>query len=108
MSEWVLAVTIVVVAIISILTRSSEHHQNFTRRLSTRKITQALIFILGLSVVGVPGLGSYFIWESLVHDLSSVAPHLVLEAFLIMTLNTIGLFVFYFTNYLGQRRKIVC
>ncbi|OHB71446.1 MAG: hypothetical protein A2W17_10480 [Planctomycetes bacterium RBG_16_41_13] len=75
---------------------------SFTAQLSHTPLSNALLFLLGLAIVGVPGLGTFVGWEQLVHYAATIAPHTVIKGFFILKLNTILVFLFYFSNFLGS------
>ncbi len=99
----VLAIAFVVIAFYTVyaLSQDDEKHTNYTARLSRSPLTNLLLFILGLTIVGVPGLGTFVGWEYLVHHTAAIAPYVVLKGFFILKVNTILVFLFYFSNFLG-------
>ncbi|MCP5464409.1 MAG: hypothetical protein H7A33_05220 [Deltaproteobacteria bacterium] len=107
-TEHALALIILSVGAFSFFQKEKLSIQNFEPHFSTKKTVEVLLFILGLSIIGIPGLGSYFIWESLVHDVSRVSPHLVLESFYVLSINTVVFFSFFYMNYLGNKKEPVC
>lgn len=68
------------------------------------KSTEAnlLVLIVGLSIIGMPGLGTFFIWHRLEHALIDFEPGLIINCYVLLTLNTITFFRFYYANYLGK------
>jgi len=60
-----------------------------------------LLFIVGPAIVGVPGLGIVLAWEYLIHYTAQVAPYMVVKGFFIIKLDTLLVFLFYFSNFLG-------
>lgn len=105
-SEWILAGIILLLVLYGIIAKLPNNIRNYTKRFATSNSFSVLIFLIGLSAVGIPGLGSYYIWESLVHSLSHNSPHLIIEIFYLLSLNTIVFFCFYFINYLGNKKSI--
>lgn len=96
-TEWLLGALLLLGALYSLFLWKKTH---IRPGLKMKKSSRVMVLILGLSVVGIPGLGSYFVWENLVHVLSQSSPHLVLEAFYLMSLNTILFFVFYYRAFI--------
>ncbi|GAN32596.1 MAG: hypothetical protein DYG83_02140 [Candidatus Brocadia sp. AMX2] len=82
-------------------TTGSEGSASYTARLSRSPLANLLLFIAGLSIVGVPGLGIVLAWEYLLHYTSLVAPFMVIKGFFIVKLDTLLVFLFYFSNFLG-------
>lgn len=76
---------------------------NFSGRFFTSVKTNIMILITGISVIGIPGLTSYIIWERLEHELLPYYPNLIMEGFFILALNTVLFFRFYYANFLGKR-----
>jgi len=99
----VLAIAFVVITFYTVyaLSQDDEKHTSYTAKLSRSPLTNALLFILGLTIVGVPGLGTFVGWEYLVHHTAAVAPYVVLKGFFILKMNTVLVFLFYFSNFLG-------
>ena len=99
----VLAIAFVVIAFYSVYAPSQddEKHTNYTAKLSRSPLANALLFVLGLTIVGVPGLGTFVGWEYLVHHTVTIAPYVVLKGFFILKVNTVLVFLFYFSNFLG-------
>jgi NADH:ubiquinone oxidoreductase subunit 5 (chain L)/Multisubunit Na+/H+ antiporter, MnhA subunit len=99
----VLAIAFVVIAFYSVYVPSegNEKYTSYTAKLSRSSLTNALLFILGLTIVGVPGLGTFVGWEYLVHHTVTIAPYVVLKGFFILKVNTVLVFLFYFSNFLG-------
>lgn len=60
------------------------------------------ILILGLSVTGMPGLGGFFLWERFFHALKYTEPALIISTFVLLTLDTIVFFRFYYASVLGK------
>lgn len=98
-----LSLGIVALAIISARHSSNGHenHTGYTAKLSRTTLSNLLLFILGLAIVGVPGLGIFVGWECLSHWISPFAPHIVVKGFFIIKFNTLLVFLFYFSNFLG-------
>jgi len=90
-------------AIYSLYTSSKdkEEYSNYTARLSRSPLSNLLLFALGLSIVDMPGLGNFVAWEYLVHHTATIAPYMVVKGFSVLSLNTLLVFLFYFTNFLG-------
>ncbi len=84
---------------------STTHPVNYTGRLYKSTKINILIFITGISLIGIPGLTSYMIWEHLESKLLPHYPNLIVSGFFILALNTVLFFRFYFANFLGQRIK---
>lgn len=76
---------------------------NFSGRLFQSTKTNVIILIIGISIIGIPGLTSYIIWERLEHELLPYYPNLIMEGFFILALNTVLFFRFYYANFLGKR-----
>ena len=79
----------------------NENHLSYTAKLSRTPLSNLLLFALGLSIVGVPGLGIVLAWEYLIHYASPIEPFMVVKGFFILKLNTLMVFLFYFSNFLG-------
>ncbi len=79
----------------------NENHLSYTAKLSRTTLSNLLLFILGLAIVGVPGLGIVLAWEYLIHYTAQVAPYMVVKGFFIIKLDTLLVFLFYFSNFLG-------
>lgn len=103
LSVIVFAIAFTGLAFFSVYTFSngSENHMNYTAKLSRSPLTNLLLFALGLAIVGVPGLGIVLAWEYLIHYTAQVAPYMVVKGFFIIKLNTLLVFLFYFSNFLG-------
>jgi len=85
----------------------SENYSSYTARLSRSHLANLLLFIAALSIVGVPGLGIVLAWEYLIHYTAPVAPLMVIKGFFIIKLDTLMVFLFYFSNFLGlPERKV--
>ncbi len=65
-----------------ISTNNNEKQTSFTAQLYHIPLSNALLFLLGLTIVGVPGLGSFLGWEHFVHYAATIAPHTVVKGFL--------------------------
>jgi len=76
---------------------------NFKGRIYQSTSLNLLLLISGLSIVGMPGLGMFFIWESLEHALVHSCPGLIINAYVLLALNTIVFFRFYYANFLGKQ-----
>jgi len=99
----VLAIAFVGIAFYSVYAPSqgNEKYTSYAAKLSRSPLTNALLFVLGLTIVGVPGLGTFVGWEYLVHHTVTIAPYVVLKGFFILKVNTVLVFLFYFSNFLG-------
>lgn len=99
----VFAIAFAGLAFFSVYTFSNgnENQQNYTAKLSRSPLTNLLLFALGLAIVGVPGLGIVLAWEYLIHYTAQVAPYMVVKGFFIIKLDTLLVFLFYFSNFLG-------
>lgn len=99
----ILAIAFAGLAFFSVYTfsTSNENHQNYTAKLSRSTAMNLLLFALGLAIVGVPGLGIVLAWEYLIHYTAQVAPYMVVKGFFILKLDTLLVFLFYFSNFLG-------
>lgn len=80
---------------------SEENYKNYTASLSRSTRVNLLLFALGLAIVGVPGLGIFVGWENLIHYASAIEPYMVVKGFFIIKLDTLLVFLFYFSNFLG-------
>ncbi|MHC4270534.1 MAG: proton-conducting transporter transmembrane domain-containing protein [Planctomycetota bacterium] len=100
----VLAIDFVVIAFYSVyaLSHGNEKHTSYTAKRSRSPLANALLFVFGLTIVGVPGLGTFVGWEYLVHHTVTIAPYVVLKGFFILKVNTVLVFLFYFSNFLGS------
>jgi NADH-quinone oxidoreductase subunit L len=96
-----LIVLFVGIALYSILTSSKEKYSNYSAKLSRSTLSNLLLFALGLSIVDMPGLFNFVFWEYLVHHTATVAPYMVVKGFSVLSLNTLLVFLFYFSNFLG-------
>ncbi|GAB61635.1 MAG: hypothetical protein DWB56_05095 [Candidatus Jettenia sp.] len=103
LSVVVFAIAFAGLAFLSVYTFSNgnENHQNYTAKLSRSPLMNLLLFALGLAIVGVPGLGIVLAWEYLIHYTAQVAPYMVVKGFFILKLDTLLVFLFYFSNFLG-------
>lgn len=81
----------------------SENSINYNGRMFTSSVINAIVLFLGISLIGVPGLMSFIIWESLEHLVVATYPNLIMYGFFIMALNTIVFFRFYYINFLGYK-----
>ena len=99
----VLAVAFVGIAFYSryAFSNGSENYSSYTAKLSRSTLANLLLFIAGLAIVGVPGLGIVLAWEYLIHYTAQVAPYMVIKGFFIIKLDTLLVFLFYFSNFLG-------
>lgn len=79
----------------------SESYSSYTAKLSRSTLANLLLFIAGLAIVGVPGLGIVLAWENLIHYASRIEPYMVVKGFFILKLDTLLVFLFYFSNFLG-------
>ncbi|MDP3559157.1 MAG: proton-conducting transporter membrane subunit [Legionellaceae bacterium] len=75
---------------------------NYTGKLFHSTAANLIILIVGISLLGIPGLTSYLIWERLEHQLLPHSPDLIINGFFILALNTIVFFRFYYSNFLGK------
>ncbi|HHT9110499.1 MAG TPA: proton-conducting transporter transmembrane domain-containing protein [Candidatus Brocadiaceae bacterium] len=82
-------------------TRGSGNYSSYTAGLSRSTLANLLLFIAALSIVGVPGLGIVLAWEYLLHYTAQVAPLMVVKGFFIIKIDTLLVFLFYFSNFLG-------
>ncbi len=104
---WVSLIIITIVfaglAFFSVYTFSgvNEYQPSYKAKLSRTTLTNLLLFALGLSIVGVPGLGIVLAWENLVHYTAQIEPFMVVKGFFIIKLDTLLVFLFYFSNFLG-------
>ena len=89
------------IALYSILTSSQEKYPNYSAKLSRSSLSNLLLFALGLSIVDMPGLFNFVFWEYLVHNTATIAPYMVIKGFSVLSLNTLLVFLFYFSNFLG-------
>lgn len=80
---------------------SNESYSSYTARLSRSPLSNLLLFAIGLSIVGVPGLGIVLAWEYLIHCTALVSPYMVVKGFFIIKVDTLLVFLFYFSNFLG-------
>lgn len=78
---------------------------NYSGRIRTTSFFSYFILLAGLAIVGIPGLGSFFAWSRLEHFFMTKKPGLIIQAFLLLTLNTVVFFRFYYANYLGKYDK---
>ncbi len=104
---WI-SLTVIAVAFVGIVfytaytfSNGNGNHPSYTAKLSRTPLSNLLLFALGLSIVGVPGLGIVLAWEYLIHYASPIEPFMVVKGFFILKLNTLLVFLFYFSNFLG-------
>ncbi len=90
-----------ILAFFSILTYSKKKYSNYTAQFSRSTLSNLLLFALGLSIVDMPGLFNFIFWEYLVHNTATIAPYMVVKGFSVLSLNTLLVFLFYFSNFLG-------
>lgn len=76
---------------------------NYSGRIYTSRMINAIVLFIGISIIGVPGLVSFIIWENLEHLIVATYPNLIMYGFFIMALNTIAFFRFYYANFLGYK-----
>ncbi len=81
--------------------KDREEYSNYSAKLSRSPLSNLLLFALGLSIVDMPGLGNFVAWEYLVHHTATIAPYMVIKGFSVLSLNTMLVFLFYFSNFLG-------
>lgn len=79
---------------------------NYSGRMYKSSLSNLFILIIGISLIGIPGLTSYIIWERLEHELLPYYPNLIIEGFFILALNTVLFFRFYYANFLGKKIHI--
>lgn len=65
-----------------------------------------VVLIVGFSLVGIPGLITFFAWEHLQHYVIQIAPGDIINGFALLSLNTIVFFRFYYSNYLGSEKRL--
>ncbi len=82
-----------------------ESQMNYTGRFYRSSLSNLLVLFIGVSVIGIPGLTSYIIWERLQQKLLPYYPNLIMEGFFILALNTILFFRFYYANFLGKQSQ---
>lgn len=80
--------------------------KNFTGRIYKSTTMNMLILFLGLSNIGIPGFGIFFIWGHIEHALLHIYPGLIINAYVLLSLNTILFFRFYYSNYLGKQEVL--
>ena len=99
----VFAVAFVGLSFYSVYTflNDSVNYKSYTAKLSRSTLANLLLFALGLAIVGVPGLGIFVGWENLIHYVSPIEPYMVVKGFFIIKVNTLLVFLFYFSNFLG-------
>lgn len=107
----VITLAIVFVGLASYSAYTSSHNNgkqpSFTAQLYRTPLSNALWFILGLGIVGMPGLGTFVGWEHLVQNVAPISPHTVVKGFFVLKLNAILVVLFYFSNFLGlSERKV--
>ena len=83
---------------------SGSEHVNYQARAYQSDFSNLVILFLGISLVGIPGLFSFIIWEHLEDHLIHSSPDLIVDGFFIMALNTTVFFRFYYANYLGEKK----
>lgn len=79
----------------------NEQHSSYTAKLSRSTFVNLLLFAIGLAIVGTPGLIIFAGWEDLIQYASRVSPNMVVKGFFIVKLDTLLVFLFYFSNFLG-------
>lgn len=82
---------------------NAENLTNYNGRIYESSMINAIVLFVGISLIGVPGLISFIIWENLEHLVIATYPNLIIYGFFIMTLNTIVFFRFYYANFLGYK-----
>ncbi len=86
-----------------VISRFTKHSREVRDIQSSRSnFFKICLLAVGISLVGIPGLLSFIVWENLEHVLLKKAPDIITDGFSIMALNTILFFRFYFINYLGS------
>lgn len=78
------------------------YEQNYNGVRSKSSLNNLIILFIGFGIIGIPGIGSFILWERLEHQLISISPNLLVNCFFIITLNTLIFFRFYYANYLGK------
>lgn len=76
---------------------------NYTGRIYSSNMVNIIVLFVGISLIGVPGLMSFIIWENLEHLVVASYPNIIIYGFFIMALNTILFFRFYYVNFLGYK-----
>jgi NADH:ubiquinone oxidoreductase subunit 5 (subunit L)/multisubunit Na+/H+ antiporter MnhA subunit len=95
--EWLILIIAGISLIIGFQKHKDSSHMHYSKR------EGLLILILGLCIVGIPGLAGHFLWENIVHVVAFISPHLVLSSFFVMSLNTV-LFIMFYYQYLMRPR----
>jgi hypothetical protein len=106
MTLWYTLVGVAVVISIFALTYPFRKHlpplSNFIGQMHRSNTFNFLLLIMGLSIIGMPGLGVFYVWSKLEHVLITVYPNHLLLVYVLLTLNTIVFFRFYYINFLGK------
>lgn len=106
MTLWFAIVGILVMVSVFSLTDRFRRHlppvANFIGQMHRSNSFNFLLLIMGLSIVGMPGLGIFYIWSRLEHVLVTGYPNQLLLVYVLLTLNTIVFFRFYYVNFLGK------
>lgn len=80
-------------------------YHNYRAQFRTSGWATNILFIIALSIVALPGLGNFFVWEFLVHEATAVDPGLVMRSFLLVSFNSLLVFVFFYVNFFGEPGK---
>jgi NADH:ubiquinone oxidoreductase subunit 5 (subunit L)/multisubunit Na+/H+ antiporter MnhA subunit len=103
MSVWFyLFITLLILFQTYILKALPQETPKFVGRIQKSSVFNMFVLVLGLSITGMPGLGTFFIWERLTHSLIQTDPAIVIGSFVLLALNTIAFFRFYYANFLGK------
>ena len=78
----------------------------FHAQLPTSDQFNFIILVLGFSLVGIPGLMTFFVWEHLQHSVLNLAPGDIINGFALLSFNTIVFFRYFYSNYLGSEKKL--
>ncbi len=108
--EWTLAASLLMIIYLGIMAYKQKGllrpTENFKGQMHQSDWINFLLLILGFSIIGMPGLGTFFIWTKLEHALVPFYPGLILVAYTILSLNTIVFFRFYYVNFLGKHDEL--
>lgn len=86
--------------------KNSRHFAYKTVHPSRSPLTLTIVFLVGLSIVGFPGLGTFYFWQRLEHHLIHLDPEIIIDAFVLISFNTLLFFRFYYANFLGQTHSL--